>query len=216
MNRDVLLHGVRRHYAFGELDEATLHRDAIAFFERWLEEALANRSLYEANAMALATASPRGAPSVRMVLLKSFDRRGFVFFTNYESRKGKELAANARASLLFWWDRMERQVRIEGKIERLPAAASDAYFAKRPRQSQLAAATSPQSRVVKSRESLLARLAALAERCGEGPVPRPAKWGGYRLLPSVLEFWQGRADRLHDRIRYTKTARGWKRARLAP
>ena len=216
MNRDVLLHGVRRHYAFGELDEGTLHRDAIVFFERWLGEALANRSLYEANAMALATVSPRGVPSVRMVLLKSFDRRGFVFFTNYASRKGKELAANARASLLFWWDRMERQVRVEGRIARIPAAESDAYFAQRPRQSQLAAATSPQSRVVADRNALLARVAALAERCGDGPVPRPAHWGGYRLLPSTLEFWQGRADRLHDRIRYTKTARGWKRTRLAP
>lgn len=216
MNRDVLLHGVRRHYAFGAIDERELHADALAQFEAWLAEALANPALYEANAMALATATGRGAPAVRMVLLKAFDAKGFVFYSNYASRKGKELAANARASLLFWWDRMERQVRIEGRIVRLAARESDAYFAQRPRHSQLAAATSPQSRVVKDRAALTAKVEALAKRTGTGPVPRPETWGGYRLVPKVLEFWQGRADRLHDRFRYTKTARGWNRVRLAP
>ena len=216
MNRDLLLHGVRRHYAFGAIDERKLHADALVQFECWLAEALADKSLYEANAMALATATRSGAPSVRMVLLKHFDRAGFVFYTNYASRKGRELATNARASLLFWWDRLERQVRIEGRITKVPDAESDAYFGERPRKSQLAAASSPQSRIVPGREALVARLEALAERCGDAPVRRPATWGGYRLTPRAIEFWQGRADRLHDRLRYTKSARGWKLVRLAP
>jgi len=216
MNRDVLLHGVRRHYAFGAIDETNLHRDALVQFERWLAEALESKLFYEANAMALATATRSGIPAVRMVLLKSFDRRGFVFFSNHASRKGKELAANARASLLFWWDRLERQVRVEGRVVRIAEADSDAYFATRPRPSQLAAASSPQSRVVAGRGALEKRTAALAAKCAQGPVPRPATWGGYRLVPRTLEFWQGRADRLHDRIRYSRTPNGWKRVRLAP
>jgi len=215
MNREVQLHGVRRHYSFGTIDERTMPDDPFVVFEHWMHEAIA-ADLYEANAMALATATRAGAPSVRMVLLKSFDRRGFVFYGGYGSRKGRELAANPRAALLLWWDRLERQVRIEGSVERLSAAESDAYFARRPRRSQIAATSSPQSRAVAGRKALLARYAAAARRLEGRAVPRPKSWGGYRMVPARFEFWQGRADRLHDRFVYERRRADWKRSRLGP
>jgi pyridoxamine 5'-phosphate oxidase len=195
------------------LNEAELDSDPLRQFAAWFEEAGA-ASLRAPEAMALATAAADGRPSVRMVLLKGFDERGFVFFTGYESRKGAELAANPRAALLFYWDPLGRQVRIEGPVERVPEAVSDAYFASRPRGAQISASVSPQSRVVESRAALEAAAAELEARGGE--LPRPPGWGGFRLAPETYEFWQHRANRLHDRLRYSCDGAGWKVERLAP
>jgi pyridoxamine 5'-phosphate oxidase len=167
-------------------------------------------------AMALATVSADGRPSARMVLLKDADTRGFTFFTNYESRKGEELGRNPRASLLFYWRSLERQIRVEGTVSRVAEAESDAYFASRPVESRWSACASAQSRPVVSRDVLEAQVAAVRERFGED-VPRPAHWGGFRLAPEAVEFWQGRPNRLHDRLRYERMASGgWHRLRLAP
>lgn len=197
------------------LNEKDVERDPVAQFARWYETALASAGPLP-EAVALATATRAGHPSLRMVLLKSFDAHGFVFYTNYASRKGRELARNARASLLFHWSGLERQVRIEGKVAKVPARESDEYFATRPRGSQLSAWASAQSETVASRAALEKRFAAF-ERKYPGAVPRPPHWGGYRLVPDTVEFWQGRADRLHDRIVYRRDARrGWTIRRLAP
>jgi pyridoxamine 5'-phosphate oxidase len=167
--------------------------------------------------MALATVGADGRPAVRMVLLKGFDARGFAFYTNLESRKAAELAANPRAALLFWWDRLHRQVRVEGPVEPVEAAEADAYFASRPYGSRIGAWASPQSRVVEGRAVLEAREAELAARFPEdAPVPRPPHWGGYRVRPELFEFWQGRRSRLHDRLRYAREGSGWRVERLAP
>lgn len=197
------------------LNEANVEQDAIAQFARWYDEACAvERPL--PHAMALATATRGGNPSLRMVLLKSFDARGFVFFTNYRSRKGGELAKNPRASLLFYWGTLERQVRIEGTITKVSRRESDEYFRTRPRGSQLSAWASPQSEVVADRGFIELRYAAAAEKYPV-EVARPPYWGGYRLAPTVIEFWQGREDRLHDRLRYRRTRDGrWRIERLAP
>jgi pyridoxamine 5'-phosphate oxidase len=196
--------------------EADTHADPIEQFRRWFAEAL-DGGFVEPTAVALATASKAGQPSVRMVLLKGYDARGFVFFTNYDSRKGDELAANPRASLLFWWDKLYRQIRIEGSLARVSDDESDAYFLSRARGSQLSAAASPQSRPVASRQALEASVAELAARYDGKAVPRPAEWGGYRLSPEYLEFWQGRRDRLHDRICYQRAQDGsWTRSRIGP
>ena len=198
------------------LDERTIDPDPIAQFHRWYKEAERSEGTLP-NAMALATVSSSGAPSVRMVLLKQADSAGFVFFTNYESRKGKELAADGRAALLLHWPSLERQVRIEGMVERVSAEESDEYFRSRPRESQLSAAISPQSAIVESREELERLRSELARRIGGGPVPRPAWWGGYRVKPASMEFWQGREGRLHDRIRYDALPDStWAISRLAP
>jgi len=198
------------------LDERTIDHDPIAQFHRWYKEAERSEGTLP-NAMALATVSSSGAPSVRMVLLKQADSAGFVFFTNYESRKGKELAADGRAALLLHWPSLERQVRIEGTVERVSGEESDEYFRSRPRESQLSAAISPQSAIVGSREELERLRSALARRIGGGPVPRPAWWGGYRVQPASMEFWQGREGRLHDRIRYDALPDNtWAISRLAP
>jgi len=168
------------------------------------------------HAAALATADRTGRPSLRMVLLKGFDARGFVFYTNYRSRKGRELAKNARASLLFYWGTIERQVRIEGRVTRVPGRESDEYFATRPRGSQLTAWASSQSEVAADRSALERDFAAFARKY-RGAVPRPPYWGGYRLVPEAIEFWQGRADRLHDRLLYRRARNGrWRIERLAP
>jgi pyridoxamine 5'-phosphate oxidase len=168
------------------------------------------------DAVALATSTRAGHPSLRMVLLKGFDARGFVFYTNYRSRKGRELARNARASLMFYWGELERQVRVDGRIEKVTARESDEYFATRPRGSQLSAWASPQSEPVANRGALERRYAAYARKY-PGAVPRPPHWGGYRLVPEAIEFWQGCNDRLHDRVVYRRDARGrWTIGRLAP
>ena len=197
------------------LNEARVESDPVAQFAQWYERAQAAvKPLPEA--AALATATRAGQPSLRMVLLKGFDAHGFVFYTNYRSRKGRELARNPRAALLFYWGESARQVRIDGRVERLMARESDEYFATRPRGSQLAAWASPQSTVVAGRGPLESRFAAFARKY-PAAVPRPPHWGGYRLVPESFEFWQGGEDRLHDRIFYRRARSGrWRVERLAP
>ena len=195
------------------LDEAEVDPDPLRQFARWFEEA-GEAGIRAPEAMAAATATHDGRPSVRMVLLKGFDERGFVFFTGYESRKGQELAENPRAALLFYWDPRGRQVRIEGPVERVDEAQSEAYFRSRPRGAQISASVSPQSRVVESRAVLEERAAELEARGGE--VPRPPPWGGLRVEPETYEFWQHRANRLHDRLRYRRVDGRWIVERLAP
>jgi len=190
--------------------------DPIALFGTWYAQARA-AGIAKPNAMALATAGGDGRPTLRMVLLSSYDARGFVFHTNYRSRKSEDLEASASASLLFWWDPLGFQVRIDGTVERTSAAESDAYFAARPRGAQLGAWASEQSQVIESRAALEARVAALATKYAGQPVPRPPHWGGYRVAPKVVEFWQDRADRLHERVRYQRIAPGeWRVELLAP
>lgn len=198
-----------------DLDEANAPDDPLTLFERWFEEAR-GADLVDASAMTLATADADGRPSARTVLLKGFGIDGFCFYSNYDSRKAHELEANPRAALSFWWDRLERQVRVEGPVKRLPAAVSDEYFGTRPRGSQLGAHVSPQSRVIGGRAELEEALQRLSERFADAPVPRPPNWGGYAVVPEVVEFWQGRENRLHDRLRYTRAGDEWRRERLAP
>jgi len=197
------------------LREADVDPDPLRQFAAWFEQARA-AGVRAPEAAALATATTDGRPSVRMVLVKETGAGGFVFYTNYESRKGRELAANPRAALLFHWDQLGRQVRVEGPVERLSAADSARYIRTRPRGSQLSALASPQSRPVPGREWLERRVAELAARHGEGELPLPTSWGGYRLSAERLEFWQHREDRLHDRLLYTRADGGWRRERLAP
>jgi pyridoxamine 5'-phosphate oxidase len=209
------LSSVRIEYAAGSLDEATVPANPLLLFEQWYNEAQ-GAGLREPNAMALATASPDGQPSCRMVLLKGFDEQGFCFYTNYLSRKGEEIRANPKAALAIYWDVLERQVRIAGAVERLTAAESDAYFSTRPPKSRLGAAVSPQSTPIPARDWLEKRMADLAAKHPDGGIPRPENWGGYRVRPERIEFWQGRRDRLHDRILYTARPGGWTITRLAP
>lgn len=197
------------------LDPSALHADPIRQFEEWFAEAR-SAGLDEPTAMALATADASGAPSVRIVLLKEVDPAGFSFHTNYESRKGLELEARPRAALVLWWPPLHRQIRIEGRVERTDAAHSDAYFRTRPVRSRWSAAASPQSRVIASREALEALALRARSELGDDP-PRPAHWGGYRVVPDRIEFWQMGADRLHDRFLYTRGPDGaWRVDRLAP
>lgn len=198
------------------LSRSDLDPDPFLQFQRWLEAAV-EAGIEDANAMGLSTASASGRPSARMVLLKSFDTTGFVFYSNYQSQKGRELDENPHAALLFYWRGLLRQVRIEGTVTRLLAAESDAYFHSRPRESQLGAVVSPQSRVIVGRDRLEQQLAAVAARYHAQTIPRPANWGGYRLLPDLFEFWQDRPNRLHDRFRYTQRPdKSWRIDRLAP
>ena len=205
---------LRRNYDRDVLLEADAAADPMAQFAAWFEAALSGE-VYEPNAMALSTVGADGQPTARMVLLKGYDARGFVFYTNLESRKAREIAGNPRASLLFWWDRLHRQVRIEGTVELVDGAEADAYFASRPHGSRIGAVASPQSRVIEGRTELEERAAELAARHPED-VPRPRHWGGYRLRPTLLEFWQGRPSRLHDRLRYSQAGAAWRIERLAP
>jgi pyridoxamine 5'-phosphate oxidase len=197
------------------LNESSVEHDPIAQFARWYDEARAvERPL--PHAVALATATSSGRPSLRMVLLKGYDALGFVFFTNYRSCKGRELAKNPRASLLFYWGSLERQVRVDGRIAKVSRRVSDDYFRTRPRGSQLSAWASPQSDLLAGRAEIERRFAIVADRYPD-QVPRPPQWGGYRLVPEAIEFWQGREDRLHDRLRYRRKRDGcWQIERLAP
>jgi len=207
---------LRTEYMQRGLDEGQMDADPIRQFHVWFDEALKSQ-LTDANAMTLATASATGEPSARIVLLKGADESGFVFYTNYDSAKGRDLAANPRASLLFFWPELERQVRITGSVAKTTMAESDAYFHSRPVESQVSAAISNQSRAVVDRSELEARYAAALEKYQGSIVPLPSHWGGYRVSPERIEFWQGRKSRLHDRLVYTKQPGGsWSRARLEP
>jgi len=210
-----LLSRMRRDYARAGLDEDAAGADPVTLFARWLDEAVA-AGVHEPNAMALATATPDGRPSSRIVLLKGFDARGLVFFTGYESRKGRELTANPWAAATMLWHSLERQVRVEGAVTRLSDPESDAYFASRPRGSQVGAVASPQSRVIAGREVLEQRALEVERFFADSDVERPPVWGGYRVALERVEFWQGRASRLHDRIRFVRVGDGWRRERLAP
>jgi pyridoxamine 5'-phosphate oxidase len=205
---------LRTEYSLKTLDEAGVDRDPMKQFGVWMVEAI-HAQLPEPTAMNLSTVGPQGRPAGRIVLLKGVDPRGFVFYTNYASRKGRELEARPAAALTFLWKELERQVRIEGAVEKVAAAESDEYFATRPMGSRIGAWASPQSEPIESRDWLEQRWTELTAKFGEEP-PRPPHWGGYRVKPDYLEFWQGRRSRLHDRIAYTREAAGWKIARLAP
>jgi len=206
---------IRQDYRLHSLDENDIDTDPVEQFARWWTDAI-NSEIFEVNAMTLATSTKDGKPSARIVLLKGYDDRGFVFYTNYESHKGNELAENPYAALVFFWKEIERQVRIEGVVEKISAAESDAYFFSRPEGSRVGAWASPQSTVIENRE-LLETNARYYTAEFKNSIPRPPHWGGYRVMPLKIEFWQGRSNRLHDRIQYTKTTEGsWKAERLAP
>lgn len=207
---------IRKDYRQSVLLEEAAEKNAIEQFTKWWNEAV-NSQLDEVNAMTLATVTPSGAPTARIVLLKSYDREGFVFFTNYSSHKGLEMEQHPEACLLFFWKELERQVRISGRIEKVSEAESDEYFYSRPEGSRIGAHVSPQSKVIPGREWLEQREQELSAAFAGKTITRPTHWGGYRLIPSSIEFWQGRPNRLHDRLLYTLGADGsWKIERLAP
>jgi pyridoxamine 5'-phosphate oxidase len=206
---------LRREYAAARLDEADVSPDPLAQFARWFEEAL-QAKVMEPNAMTLATATEGGAPSGRIVLLKGFDQRGFVFFTDYRSQKGVELTRNPAAALVFYWPELERQVRVTGHASPVDRKESEDYFRTRPRASRISAWVSHQSQVIGSRQELEARVPELDARHPGDNVPLPPYWGGFRVIPATIEFWQGRTSRLHDRIRYVRQGEGWRVARLSP
>lgn len=213
MKKDV--RHVREDYRKHELTEDQTPANPLLLFHQWFEE-VEQSGIPDYNACALGT-SENGQPHVRIVLLKELDAGGFVFYTNYTSHKGREMEANPRVALTFFWQMLERQVRVEGKVEKVESSLSDAYFAVRPRESQLGAWASPQSHILQSREELEERLREVTARFEGKEVPRPAHWGGYRVVPECLEFWQGRSSRLHDRLVYHRMSDGnWSRQRLAP
>ena len=206
---------LRKEYTSAGLDKADVDPDPIVQFHEWFEKVI-DADLHEPNAMILATATADGKPSARTVLLKDYDERGFVFYTNYEGRKAKEIEANPACALLFYWGELERQVRIEGRASRLSSKESDAYFANRPQGSRLGAWASEQSRPVEDRSILEGRVRALEAEYEGREIPRPPFWGGYRVEPDTIEFWQGRESRLHDRLIYYSTGGSWKIERLQP
>ena len=210
------LAGLRREHTTGAFADEDAHPDPFEQFRLWLGDAHA-AGILQANAMTLSTVDEHGHPDARIVLLKGFDRRGLVFYTHRTSRKGRQLAAQPHAALTFFWDVLERQVRVLGSVEWTSDTESDEYFRSRPRSSQFGAIVSDQSAIISGRDTLEQALAELQDRSGEEPLERPRGWGGYRVLPSEFEFWQGRPSRLHDRIRYVPDAHGhWTRERLAP
>ena len=206
---------LRKEYKQQTLSEKDAEPNPIKQFEKWWREAIKSQS-EEVNAMTLATCNGKGYPSARIVLLKGFSEEGFIFFTNYESRKGRELQENPYACLVFFWNELERQVRIEGKVKKISAAESDEYFSIRPQESRLSAWSSPQSRVIKARDILEKNVEHYRQVFADGNIPRPANWGGFIVAPFLIEFWQGRASRLHDRLQYTASEEGWHIDRLAP
>ncbi len=208
------LASLRRDYSLRELSESSVAADPVVQFSNWFEEYVESGPL-EPNAMTLATVDGTGRPAARIVLLKGFDASGFVFFTNYDSRKARDLAEDPYAALLFFWPELERQVRIEGKVEKVSPSESEAYFLSRPLESRIGAWASKQSRPISGREELEEKIAELRIRFGED-VPCPPFWGGYRVTPDRFEFWQGRPNRLHDRILYKRAAEGWGLSRLSP
>jgi len=213
MNKNIA--DIRKEYSLHSLDENNVAPTPVEEFTQWWNEAVASE-ITEVNAMTLATATPDGKPSARIVLLKDYDEKGFVFFTNYNSSKGNQLEENSYAALVFFWKEIERQVRIEGVVEKTGAAENDAYFFSRPEGSRIGAWASPQSSVINNRSMLEENVVRYKEEF-KNSIPRPPHWGGYRVMPFKIEFWQGRRNRLHDRILYTKTPDGsWKVERLAP
>jgi len=210
-----LLWKVGEQYDGSPLDPADCDPDPVVEVRHWLKLAV-DGGLPTANAMTLATIDERDRPAARMVLLKEIDERGFVFYTSYDSRKARDLAVHPAAALVLYWEPLHRQIRIEGSVERISGAESDAYFATRPRGSQLGAIASPQSEVLANRELLERKVAALDAQYREGAVPRPLNWGGYRVVPDMIELWQGQPSRLHDRVRYRLSGGAWIRERLAP
>jgi pyridoxamine 5'-phosphate oxidase len=207
---------LRKEYTCHGLSETEAHPNPVEQFKLWFNQALLAQ-LPEPNGMTIATATSEGKPSARMVLLKYYDQRGFVFYTNYESHKGQQLVENPWAAIAFWWAQLERQVRIEGRVEQVSPEESDAYFQSRPKDSQLGAWASSQSRVIDSRDVLEQRLQQLQKEYENQPVPRPPHWGGFRVIPTEIEFWQGRPNRLHDRLLYRQGEDGsWQMQRLSP